>query len=171
MCREIGVLALASLSGLVGAPGFTAASPPSKLDAEACYTHQQVPPLGIVDEQSQRFVDVDEQGRVLVEAAPPPGGAWEAGETPYTAFLWDGVSSQPLMPDGYLQTSGLAMNERGEVLLLAADTPGDGAISNLIAPDWTHALIWKDGEVVASIPAPDGKTSNRARSTPTGTWC
>ncbi|MCY0991677.1 hypothetical protein OV203_31330 [Nannocystis sp. ILAH1] len=159
MCREIGVLALASLSGLVGAPGPTAASPVPKLDdldAEACYTHQQVPPLGIVEEQSQRFVDVDEQGRVLVDAVPAFGAAWEAGETAFTAFLWDGLNSQPLVPDGFFQTAGLAMNERGEVLLLATDIPGAGTISDLRAPDWTHAVIWKDGEVVASIPAPGG---------------
>lgn len=80
MCREIGVLALASLSGLVGAPGFTAASPPSNLDVEACHTYQQDPPPGIVEEQSQRFVDVDERGRVL-EVQWPPGGRGEIDES------------------------------------------------------------------------------------------
>ncbi|WAS90329.1 hypothetical protein [Nannocystis punicea] len=122
-----------------------------------CYTHEQVPPLGIVEEMSQSFVDLDERGRVLLNALPDDTGeAWGAGESSIAAFLWSGGQPEPIVVEEFLQTSGQALNERGEVLLLATNLPGPEEHGPGMSADWTHAVLWQDGSVVATIAAPDG---------------
>lgn len=147
-----------ALASPLARPAESAAAPTRTDDYAWCYTHERVPPLGIVEEMSQSFIDLDERGRVLLDAQPDDTGeAWAAGESSITAFLWSGGQPEALVIDGFLQTGGQALNERGEVLLFATNEPGRADDDWGISADWTHAVLWQDGAVVATIAAPDGR--------------
>ncbi|MDC0674209.1 hypothetical protein [Nannocystis radixulma] len=140
-----------ALAMLVG-PGCAANEPPTARAEGAraeCYSLAAVPPLGIPEEVSQSFVDLDEDGRVLLDAIPAED-AHSIGKSMQTAFVWAGGEPQAITFDGFFQTHALDMNERGEVLVFASPMAG-------WVPPWTDAFVWKDGHAVAQIPAPSGR--------------
>ncbi|MBZ5710163.1 hypothetical protein [Nannocystis pusilla] len=127
--------------------------------SEFCYTEEVIPPLGIPDEASDFFVDLDQSGRVLLTAAQGPFGESDDASEAFTrAYVWAGAEPQPIEVEGFAQTDGLALNERGEVLVRAAVETG--AADEVV---WGHAVVWKAGEVVATIPAPDGLSFDEGR--------
>lgn len=149
------VLVLAALASA----GCETIEPPTAGRAEdaaaECYSLAQVPALGIVAEDSQSFVDLDEAGRVLLDAIP---GEYEhsIGQSMQTAFLWSGGEPQAIAIEGFLQTAALDMNGRGEALVLASRSGG-------ASPEWTDAVVWKDGAAMAQIPAPAGRAFQYGR--------
>ncbi|WAS96365.1 hypothetical protein [Nannocystis punicea] len=137
---------------MLGSAGCEANESPASGRAESapaeCYSFEQVPELGIVEEESQWFVDLDDDGRVLLDASPTEH-AQDIGQSMQTAYLWDGGAPRAITIEGFFQTHALDMNDRGEVLILASPMAG-------WVPPWTDAFVWRDGAVVARISAPSG---------------
>ncbi|MDC0716181.1 hypothetical protein [Nannocystis bainbridge] len=137
---------LALLAGDARAGGGAPEHGPGAAIAE-CYEFTVIPPLGIAGESGQRLVDLNENGVVLLHALPHHT-PWYRGDAQQTAFVFAG-KVRPVVVDGLLQTRAVDINDRDEVLVFGAKNPG-------VLPEWSEAVIWRHGELVARIASPPG---------------
>ncbi|WAS91227.1 hypothetical protein [Nannocystis punicea] len=134
--RRCGARVLALAVGLGWQDVPSASGPREGAAPAACYTVEPVPDLGDPPSPWQVFVDLDEDGRVLLNTS--------LQEESSRAYLWSGGPPQPIVVEDARSLHALDMNERGEVLVAAYRDGEEGE----------QAFVWQDGEVRAEIPLP-----------------